>query len=303
MVNEADVYLRPSNPRLRALREQYASLEECALHRTVWKTSYVNQEVRLNSFRAEGGFMWDRRDGNTEGGYLATAAYVSSIDCLSLLGRLKEDSAFGVSTVRTSNGDVVSRDLLDSIVEIYFLDRALGLANRENFQILDIGAGYGRFAHRVAEAFPNIGTVYCTDAVPESTFIAEFYLRYRGVSNRALVVPLPDVEHLLATRRIDLAVNIHSFCNECSRAAVVWWLSRLARHGVRYLMITPNAGDHGGRQLLTREPDDTPQDLRPVLRAHGYALVRDEPKYLDPVVQAVGVSPTRHYLFELQRGD
>jgi SAM-dependent methyltransferase len=300
MTTEADAYLNASNPRLQTLRDQYGSFIGSAFPQTVWTESYVNREVDLNNFRGEGAYIWDRRDGNTEEKYLATAAYVNSIDCRELLNRLTEDTAFAAYTVRTSTGKVVSRDLLDSIVQIYFLDRALGLANRQNFHVLDIGAGYGRFAHRFAEAFPNLGTVYCTDTVPESTFIAEFYLRYRGVADRALVIPLPDVEAVLSTRRVDLAVNIHSFCNECSRAAVLWWLTRLERYGVRHLMIVPNAGDHGGTRLVTREPDDTQQEMRPMLRAHGYNLVRDEPKYLDPIVQASGVSPTRHYLFELQ---
>jgi hypothetical protein len=301
MTAEADLYLSAGNPRLKTLRDQYASFVGPTFPHTVWQESYVNREVNLKSFRGEGAYTWDRRDGNTEEKYLATAAYVDSIDRLGLLNRLTEDTAFGGYTVRTSTGKLVSRDLLDSIIQFYFLDRALSLTNRRNFQVLDIGAGYGRFAHRLAEAFPNLGTVYCTDAVPESTFIAEFYLRYRGVANRALVVPLPQVEALLSTRRIDLAVNIHSFCNECSRAAVAWWLTRLERYGVRHLMIVPNAGDHDGTRLVTRESDSTQADVRPVLQAHGYILVRDEPKYLDPIVQAGGVSPTRHYLFELQK--
>jgi hypothetical protein len=267
----------------------------------VWNRSYVDREVDLANFRAEGAYLWDWRDRNVEEGYTATAAYVASIDRLGLLDRLREDTAFGVRAVRSPDGTLVSRDLLDSIVEVYFLDRALGLATRSrSFKVLDIGAGYGRFAHRFVEAFPDLGPVYCTDAVAESTFVAEFYLGYRGVASRARVVPLPDVEQLLSTTTIDLAVNIHSFCNECSRAAVGWWLTRLGRHGVRHLMIVPNGGDHGGSRLTTREPDDSQPDLRPMLRAHGYTLLRDEPKYLDPTVQATGVSPTRHYLFELQ---
>jgi hypothetical protein len=288
------------NPRLQTLRDQYASFIGSSFLHSVWSEFYVDRAVDLDHFRGDGAYVWDRRDRNTEEAYLATAAYVDSIDRLGLLNRLTEDGAFGGYTVRTPGGKVVSRDLLDSIVQIYFLDRALGLASRQTFHILDIGAGYGRFAHRFAEALPGLGPVYCTDAVPESTFIAERYLRYRGVADRASVVSLPDVETLLSTRSIDLAVNIHSFCNECSRDAVVWWLTRLERYGVRSLMIVPNAGDHGGMRLVTREPDDTYPDLRPVLQAHGYHLVREEPKYLDPAVQARGVSPTRHYLFELQ---
>ena len=51
----------------------------------------------------------------------------------------------------------------------------------------------------VAEAamlagLPNIAEYLCTDAVPVSTFLSEYYLRFRGLQDRATVVPLDEIE-------------------------------------------------------------------------------------------------------------
>jgi 2-polyprenyl-3-methyl-5-hydroxy-6-metoxy-1,4-benzoquinol methylase len=67
---------------------------------------------------------------------------------------LEEDDDFGAE-VFDFHGKVVSRDLLDSIIEINFLDRHLGFSSRRAVNVLDIGAGYGRLAHRMATAFPK----------------------------------------------------------------------------------------------------------------------------------------------------
>jgi putative sugar O-methyltransferase len=128
--------------------------------------------------------------------------------------RLDEDGLFGAYTFDFNGEKLVSRDLLDSILEINFLDRHLGLARREGFNLLDVGAGYGRLAHRLATAFPGTMRIYCTDAVSESTFLCEYYLRFRGLADRTEVVPLDEIEARLRTVRIDVATNIHSF-SEC----------------------------------------------------------------------------------------
>ena len=56
--------------------------------------------------------------------------------------------------------------------------------------------------------------MFCVDAVAISTFICEYYLGFRGADDRASVVPLDELDSLLALQPIDLAVNIHSF-SEC----------------------------------------------------------------------------------------
>ncbi|HSW51243.1 MAG TPA: putative sugar O-methyltransferase, partial [Bryobacteraceae bacterium] len=164
--------------------------------------------------------------------------------------------------------------------------------------ILDIGAGYGRLAHRLVSAFPGVGEVLCVDAIPESTFICEYYLRYRGVDSRARVVEFPDVEEALGARRIDLAVNIHSF-SECTLQSIAGWLDLLRAHSVRRLMIVPNSGRSGGTRLLSWEQDGSQVDFQREIESRGYRLIVHEPKHPDPTTQKYGVSPTHYFLFEL----
>jgi hypothetical protein len=146
-------------------------------------------------------------------------------------------------------------------------------------------------------AFPNVREYYCTDAVPVSTFISEYYLRYRGLQNRAHVVPLDEIETKLQERHPRVAVNIHSF-SECSVAAIDWWVALIARSGVRHLMIVPNSAGQHGEMMLTNDG----HEILPIVARHGYGLVVTEPKYLDPIVQKYALNPTFYYLFELANG-
>jgi hypothetical protein len=145
----------------------------------------------------------------------------------------------------------------------------------------------------MVSGFPNIDRYLCTDAIPVSTFICEYYLRFRNVDNKANVIPLYDIQNVLKNRAIDIAINIHSF-SECRVQAIAWWLKMLQQSGVKYLMIVPNAVDGGGR-LLTNDG----QDFSHIIESHGYKLVAKEPKYRDITVQKFAINPTYHYLFEL----
>jgi hypothetical protein len=51
-------------------------------------------------------------------------------------------------------------------------------------------------------------------------------LRYRKAIGNTEVVALDEIERSLATKKIDIAVNIHSF-PECRLKAIEWWVSRL----------------------------------------------------------------------------
>ena len=191
---------------------------------------------------------------------------------------------------------VVSRDLLDSIIEIYFLEKHLNISSLRNLTVLDIGAGYGRLAHRMVSALPNIHTYFCTDAVAVSTFISEYYVRSRDLENKAKVIPLDEIEGTLANQSVDIALNIHSF-SECRISAIEWWLSLLEKNRVKYLMIVPNILEHGSELLLTNDR----QDFSGVVEKYGYKLVAKEPKYRDPVVQEYAINPTYYYLFKLSQ--
>jgi hypothetical protein len=227
-----------------------------------------------------------------ERAYLLAAYYVFANDPLGLIDTLTEDGAFGAITYEIA-GRILSRDLLDSILEINFLDRHLRIGSRADVSILDIGAGYGRLAHRMLSAFPAMSRYHCTDAIAESSFVCEYYLGLRGLTNRFELVPGTAIDQALQSAKIDLAVNIHSF-TECTLEAVAWWLGKLARYNVKHLLIVPNAGNHGG-QLLR---NNVGQDMLPIVEKNGYRLLVREAKYADPKVQRFALNPTYYWLFE-----
>lgn len=259
----------------------------------VWAQELVDT-IDMENFRADNPYVWQLRGEN-----LSRAAYEKSYsalranDRLHLLDRLVEDDRFGVVTFEY-DGATVSRDLLDSIAELDFLDRHVGLEGRARV-VLDIGAGYGRLAHRAVTAFPNVRWA-STDAIAVSTYLAETYLAFRGVGERAPVIPLDEVEEALTRERFDLAVNVHSF-SECTVEAIGWWTQLLARAEVPKLFVVPNAVSADGREALTNRCES----MNAVFMRHGYRLATIEPKYRDATLQQEGLSPTGYFLFELVR--
>ncbi len=298
--------LRPDNPRLAELKRRYDGHPATAS--SVWTENYISADVRLDAFRLDNAYVWQLREGTVEDGtavraeptrevnYVIAAAAARSIDSLGLLSRLSDDELFG-NLVVDVEGQRVSRDLIDSVLEINFLERQLGLSSREGVQTLDIGAGYGRLPNRLVESFPNLERAYATDAVPESTFLCESYLRFRGVADRATTVPLDRVEEELPIDKIDLATNVHSF-SECPLPAIRWWLDMLAAKRVRHLMIVPNVGT----RLVSNEADGRQLDIEPELSTRGFVRVADEPKYPSASGQRFGLYPTRYHLFEWREG-
>ncbi len=286
-------YLVIDNPRLRELRERYAEFQARASVPIVWTDEYV-QSYGLQSFRGDNCYVWQTKDPNCdEINYCLTAYYAQAIDRLGVLQNNSEDGLFGVHTYPISSRDF-SRDILDSTAELNFLEKHLNLSSRENLQILDIGAGYGRLAHRTASTLSNLSTYFCTDAVPESTFLSEYHIKFRNLKDRVTVVPLDEIEECIRQQDIDLAVNIHSF-SECSLEAIEWWLALLAAGKVRNLFIVPNSSDHGGERLAL----NSGEDFSALVEKYGYILKIKAPKYEDPLVQKFGVSPTWYYLYQL----
>ncbi|MDZ7336674.1 MAG: hypothetical protein ONB32_16095 [candidate division KSB1 bacterium] len=293
--DQAKSYLQPNNPRLKELQDRYSIFDHEVTDPLVWGDAHVRTDDLLY-FRGDNAYVWQLRGPNmNEMGYALTTYYVESIDKLGLLDNLNEDDFFGNFTFSVNNR-LVSRDLLDSIIEIYFLERHLNLSSLQHPTVLDIGAGYGRLAHRMVCALPNIAEYICTDAFAISTFISEYYIRFRNLEDRVKVIPLDEVEKIMQERTVKIAVNIHSF-SECRISAIVWWLSILTKYSVEYLMIVPNPGSHGGQLLHTNDG----KDFGNIINEHGYRLIAKEPKYRDPVVQKYAINPTYHYLFKLHR--
>jgi hypothetical protein len=176
--------------------------------------------------------------------------------------------------------------------EILFLNKHLSVLEKNALRVLDIGAGYGRLAHRVSQAVPGLSDYCCVDAVAESSFLCEYYTRFRNVVPPVRVAPLPDVPSL-EPGGFDLALNVHSF-SECRLEAVEWWMSEVARLGVPHLFIVPN--EPSG--FLTTEADSTRKDYLPVIEAAGYRQVVDMPVIDETAVREVLGVEDRFCLFE-----
>jgi hypothetical protein len=280
--------LEPENPRLLDLQSRYRDCRDFPSEEVfLWTPDRIRAEDLIN-FRGHNAYLFQEgRLNRNPFGYLLAYYYLKSIDRYGLLETLEEDSAFGAICYQF-DGHQVSRDLLDSILEIYFLDEHLGVMERENLTVLDIGAGYGRLAHRMAEGLPGLQKFICTDAVPQSTFLSEYYLKFRDLSDKVQVIPLDRVQESIEPGSIDLAVNIHCF-SECALPAIEWWLNFLVEKRVPTLMVVPNSA----RGLLTNDRID----FQPLIEARGYRLTTRQPKYKDPIVQRYALNPDFFHLF------
>lgn len=289
--------LSPTNARLVQLELWYAEDQTPLAARSLWTTAQVQADGELQYFRGDNLYLWQytRSPAVNRLRMLLYAKYLQGIDGRGLLQSLGEDGAFGCFTAEIDNMPVVSRDLLDSVGEICFLDRHLGLFERPGLKILDIGAGYGRLAHRMLTAVPTIAKYYCVDAVARSTFLCEYYVQYRGLQGQASVIPLPEIPDTFASGQLDIAINIHSF-SEMPLSAVRGWLKLLAGLVVPRLMIVPN--DESG--LFSREVDGSRLNCAPALMEAGYGLIVSEWTIDDPSVRDVLDVHDRFFLYELQ---
>lgn len=291
----AEQTLRQDNPRLLELRRSYSRLDWPVCVHSRWQPEKVNSFLSLPYFRGDTVYLWHYRDSDelAQLKYFVYLRYLIERDQPGLLEKLEEDGAFGCWTYDFPPYKTCSRDLLDSVNELLYLERQLSILTWEDVRILDIGAGYGRLAHRACEVLGGLSVYCCVDAVPESTFLCEYYSAFRGVAPPVRVVTLPDVP-ALQSGEFDLAINIHSF-SECPVAATAWWMRLLERLRVPRLFVVPN--ERAG--YLSTESDGTRDDYLPVIEASGYRLVAEEWAFDDPAVRkAIGIDD-RFCLFEL----
>ena len=289
--------LRPDHPELVELRAAYEALDLPVLASSRWHAGAVGSFLDLRFFRGETLFVWHYRElpRISQLKYYVYGRYVQDRDHLGLLERLSEDGLFGCWTFSYPGWEQISRDLLQSVNEISFLDRVLRISERPNLSVLDIGAGYGRLAHRMATALPNLSDYCCTDTIPEATFLSRWYLDFRGCTPPARVARLDQLDSALAPGAFDLAVNIHSF-SECPLEAIRWWVDLVASLEVPHLLIVPNEP----QELLSTEADGTRRDFREVLTSAGYAPQHREPVIADPAVQEL--IPLRDHFHLFKRG-
>lgn len=283
-----DPKLTSDNPKLVDLEARYAAFDPVVTTPLIWRNNVIS-EIDLQAFRGSKAYLSQVRSTNNPISYVATYYYTRTIDHRGLLDKIVEPGDFGVYAQEV-DGKKVSRDQLDTIQELYFLDRHLGLFDRSKLSVLDIGAGYGRLGAHLATAFHGELDYACTDAVALSSFLCDYYVRSRDVSSRVRMLPLDRLSD--DQTKPDLALNIHSF-PECRLEAVGWWIERLRDKGAPYLFVVPNPIDTVGRTLK----NGLGEDFRPVIEERGFKLEVCEPKYLDPSMQEHGISPTHYYLF------
>jgi len=284
---ETRAYLSPSNPVLLELKERYAALD--GPEHSFWGS--WEAKVDLLRFRGESDYLSQAYFRDTLRRYELTSVYVEMIDTDGWLRCLTEDRRFGVKVWDVLPGVLVTRDLLDSIIELRFLKEALGWQEGDDPRVLDIGAGYGRFAHRFVHVAPR-GRIDCIDAIATSTFLCRFYLEFRGCGERAHVVPF-DRRSDLESGAYALAVNIHSW-SECTLAFVREWLGLLRDLRVPYLFIVPHRDD-----LATKETDGSSESYLGEMRRYGFRLLRRQRKFARSAeVDRAGIFPTTYYLFE-----
>jgi len=283
---EEFIYLSRSNPYLQHLSTDYEALNY--FDHSMWEN--WRRTIDLRNFRRENNYLSQLDYGTTAAKYWATFGYVSAQDDQDYLTKFPEDDRFGIVTFTSKNGLVITRDLLDSILEIDFLRTTLQIMGSDKPVLVDIGAGYGRFAHRFSSAFPQ-SYIYCSDGIPESTFLCDFYIKYRHFSDSAQSVPLSEIKQI-QYQPIDIAVNIHSF-SECTLTAIKFWLDFVSDLNANYLFIVPHTPE-----FLTKERDGQNLTFLPEIKAHGYKLEYQKPKFSSSNMQALGIFPATYYLFK-----
>ncbi len=291
---DAESELVPDNPRLLELRRAYQSLELPVGATSRWHRHAVDSFLDLRWFRGESLFVWHYRElpRISELKYYIFARYVRDRDELKLLDRLEEDGAFGCWTFSYPGWGRVSRDLLQSVNEISFLERELRLSREEGLRVLDIGAGYGRLGHRMALGLHNLADYCCIDTIAEATFLSEWYLRYRGCTPPCRVARLDRLDDEIRRQKFGLAINIHSF-SECPLQAVRWWISLISELEVSRLLIVPNDPS----DLLSTEEDGGRRDFSGLIEAAGYELVSSEPVIDDEAIRELIPLHDRFHLF------
>ncbi|HSW11578.1 MAG TPA: class I SAM-dependent methyltransferase [Solimonas sp.] len=271
--------------RLQELRARYDRLDLPAVQHSAWARRSASGGqvdtglggVDLARFRAQSAYVWAYADANVLANrmrYYMFADHVRRHDPLGLLDRLQEDGAYGCLTFDFEGLPRISRDLLDSVLELNVLQDWCGLLQDRSLRVLDVGAGYGRMAQRLAEAGGRPAVYDAVDAVAESTWLCEHNLAQRGIGAPYRVLPLDEFAG--GSQGYDLALNIHSF-SECTQVAIRWWLEQLVERGVQRLFLVPN----DGQQLLSTEADHSRLDCAGELQRCGFRRVQARPMFAD----------------------
>jgi SAM-dependent methyltransferase len=247
----------------------------------VWNERHL-ASFDVMKFRGDNVYVWQTRIFQ-EIHYFVSYLYALKVDKLGLHNRFIEEGSFGVETF-SFEGRSVSRDLIDSMIEISYLEEKLQMSNTKGFRILDIGAGYGRFAKRIQEGFNNI-EVACIDAIPLSTCLSKVYLEDEIRTGKVTVHQLDTLDEV-QEGSINLAINIHSF-SEMSMPSVESWVRFLVEKKIENIFIVPN-----GQNLALNDGSD----FSGLFENAGYHIESVDDKFSDPEFARFGIYPSKHFL-------
>ncbi len=253
----------------------------------VWNEKHLNN-FDVMKFRGDNVYVWQTRV-YQEVHFFVSYLYALKVDKLGLHKKIKETGIYGAETF-SFEGRLVSRDLIDSIIEINYLEDKLHMSKIRDFQILDIGAGYGRFAKRIQEGYNNID-VTCIDAIPLSTCLSRVYLKNETKVGKVIIHQLDTLDEI-QEGAINLAVNIHSF-SEMSISSVESWINFLVKKKIENVFIVPNSSD-----LALNDGNDFGR----ILADAGYRIVSQDDKYGDPNFSKFGIYPSKYFLLNRSFG-
>ena len=234
---------------------------------TVWNnnTNYIKNSFNIN-FRGENAYVWQCQLGDNRNTYIEYYKILKNIDKEDFFMKTKEDGSHGCIFFEIENIKI-SRDLLDSILEIYYLKTIF--PDLEKMNLLEIGAGYGRLCKRFKDCFPG-SKYYITDAIPESTIFSKIYLSKDNEDNEAtedMIINLFDIETKLKDLNINMAINIHSF-PECNINDVEWWVKLICTNKIKYIFYVPN-NPHSNPDYM---PDNRGESILDIYTKYGYKI-------------------------------
>jgi hypothetical protein len=280
---EEILVLSKNNPRYKFWSDLYSLNFDS---RSFWSDWLKDSD--LANFRGENVFVTQIGRGFLKNKYLNSYLYALGVDRAGVYSKLdSDDGAFGAIRVKIEKNTIVTRDQIDSVIEINYLINKIQLKPEEKIKFLDIGAGYGRFASNALKFFTQ-ATVFCADVVPQASFVAEYYLHHRGLINR---VHFGSYDQLKNAGNFDIAININSF-SESPYESIEKWISIVQKAQVKFLFIVPSSNG-----LLSYESDKSRKDYLPLLISSGYKLIDKSKKYTSNN-NFEFISPADYYLFQ-----
>ena len=228
---------------------------------TVWNSdsSYIKNSFNMN-FRGENAYVWQCQLGDNKNIYIEYYKNLKIIDKEYFFKKTIEDGSYGCITFNIDD-ILISRDLLDSIIEIYFLHRHF--PNLQKMTLLEIGGGYGRLCKRFTDCFPS-SNYFITDAIPESTYFSKIFL---GKNNEDKIIDLFDIESRTADLNIDIAINIHSF-PECNISDIEWWIEFIHKKKIKYIFYIPNNPSSNPEYI----PTNSGESILSIYKKYGYTV-------------------------------